>query len=148
MAWRAPFLDDEERAWRDLCTRFAALGDEDWDRPGASGDWTPKHVLAHIACWHAEVANILECVRVQGQAPPIPQTEQFNADAHERTKHLTLREVQAMSGGARHRFREELAQAPEGLPDDVRAELACSAHDHYAEHLPELDAFLRGRAAS
>jgi hypothetical protein len=140
---RAELLAAEDAAWRELWATLARLRQEDWERPGAAGAWTPKDVLAHIACWHAEAVRVLEGVRA-GTTTRWPEVEAFNRDAHDRCRHLALKEVLAMAGAARHRFREEVAAtSEEELTPELLEALASCAHGHYAEHLPGLDALAR-----
>lgn len=143
MSWRRAVLDAEEAAWRELCARFDALAPELWERSGATGDWTAKDVLAHIACWHATVTAFLERRR-GGDATPMDwaEVDDFNRDAYERCRSLTLDEVKAMSAGARLRFRDEVAIHPADAPDPRKDLIGGTGPEHYAEHLPLLDAFL------
>lgn len=145
MTVRADLLSAEDAAWRQLCARFDKLSLQQWTRPGASGEWTPKDVIAHVACWHAETAGRLERLR-SGSSPSWKvDVEAFNADAYERCRDLTLREAQAMSGAARHRFREEVASVDDdALGRRVTGWVTGSGHEHYLEHIPLLDAFLEG----
>jgi hypothetical protein len=140
---RDDLLAGEEAGWHELWLRLHKLGEQDWFKLGAADDWTAKDVLAHIACWHAEGAHHLECLRMTGTHPRWPDVEAFNVEAHQRCAGMTLREVQAMSGAARHRFREELAACPEEhlTENRLRAFVGC-AHGHYPEHIVLLDTFL------
>lgn len=135
-------LNDEARAWRDLMTRFNRIEGAGWNRSGAAGDWSPKDVLAHIACWHAEAEMFFEQLRSADTPPRWPDVETFNAESREKCRDMTAREVQAMSGAARHRFREEISLVAEPLAEKhVRAIRNCGAL-HYAGHIEMLDAFL------
>jgi DinB family protein len=143
---RRELLDAEEIAWRGMWARFRSLGPDDWTRPGTGDPWSPKDVLAHIAAWHAEITAALEALRCRDDVTAWPpDVDAFNADAYERCKDMSLHDVEAMSGAARHRFREELAQAKDPLPDVMTARVACCGHEHYAEHVPQLEAFLSAR---
>jgi len=134
-------LEAEDAGWRALCARLDRLSVQDWERPGAAGEWTPKHVVAHIACWQAEAVQFLEVLR-EGGTPRWPDVEEFNAEAYAQCRDMTLREVQAMSGAARHRFREEIVLMAEPIPDKHARAIANCGENHYAEHGSHLDAFL------
>jgi hypothetical protein len=137
--------DAEDQAWRALGARFGKLSGAEWERPGATADWTPKDVLAHIACWHAEAVAALEAHRSGvKRIKHWSDVDGFNAEAYDRCKDLPLHDVHAMSGAARHRFREEIAIAEEPLPERIVSLIAGNAHGHYEEHIPLLDAFLGG----
>ncbi|MGH2829630.1 MAG: DinB family protein [Actinomycetota bacterium] len=137
-------LEAENAAWSALCARVDRITDDLWwTRPGVSGPWSPKDVLAHIACWHAEAVRHLEAVRTIGADPSWPEVETFNDVAYGRCADLSPREVLAMSGSARHRWREEVAAAPPiALTPRMLEALAECGHQHYHEHLAGLDAFL------
>lgn len=137
-------LSAESTGWDALCVRVEKIGDDLWwTRPGASGLWSPKDVLAHIACWHAEAVRHLESIRMNEPDPPWPDETSFNETAFERCVDLTPREVLAMSGSARHRWREEVAAAaPVALSPKMLDALAETGHLHYQQHLPALDEYL------
>lgn len=139
---RRAVLDEEEAAWREMCARFDRLGPEDWERPGVNAEWTPKDLLAHIACWHAEAEGMMERHRIEGGAPPWRDTDEFNAEAHRRCAGMTIKEVQSMSGAARHRFREEAALLPERLPEALANVVVFNGQRHYREHAADFDRFL------
>jgi hypothetical protein len=139
---RAELLAAEDEGWRTLHVLFERLRPEDWERSGASGDSSAKDLLAHIACWHAEATAMLESLRSRGDESVWPaDVDAFNRDAYERCRDMTLREVQAMAGAARHRFREETALGPDPVPDRLAERIASCAHGHYDEHLAEFAAF-------
>lgn len=142
MSRLSEILAEEERVWRDLCSRFERLSADDWTRPGLNGDWTPKDLLAHIACWHAEAETMLEVFRARGDEPVWVDTDAFNADAYDRCREMTLREVQAMSGAAHHRYREECARLAEPLGEAIEGVVELNGHRHYADHFAGFDAFL------
>lgn len=146
MTSRRALLDAEEAAWRALSRLFLTLAPGDWSRSRPDDPSTPKDVLAHIAAWHAEITVALEALRCRDDLTAWPpDVEAFNADAYERCKEMSLHDVEAMSGAARHRFREELAQARDPLPDVIAPRVACCAHEHYAEHIPQLEALRSAR---
>ena len=142
MSRRQELLDADEAAWEEFHARFHRIGEEGWLKPGACGDWTPKDLMAHIACWHAETASIIEQVRAGGTFPQV-DVEAFNVDFYERCRDMALKDVQAMSGAAHSRFREEVAHVPAELfTERMEAWVAGNGHGHYDEHIPLFDAFL------
>jgi len=70
--------------------------------------------------------------------------DEFNQRLFEENRGLTLHEVQAMSGAARHRFREEIDLLPNEPDDLIQKIVYANADEHYEEHIPHLDAFLGG----
>ena len=135
-------LAEEDAGWQELCRRFNRLSEEDYLKPGVNDDWNAKDMLAHIAVWHASATDRMEAHRMTETLPPLPAgVDAINAEQYERCKDLTLKEVKAMSGASRHRFREEMAMLP-GAPDERIAMLIYGdGAEHYQEHIEQLDKF-------
>jgi Mycothiol maleylpyruvate isomerase N-terminal domain len=142
MSAKQKLLDAEDAGWRELHARLTALADEDWTKPGVVEDWTAKDLLAHVAVWHASTTDRLESLRTTGSLPPHPEVDDFNREQYERNRDLTLHEVQAMSGAARHRFREEVDLLADEPGDQLTQVVNGNSTDHYLEHIPHLDTFL------
>ena len=142
MSAKQKILDGEEAGWRELSARLHALAEEDWTKPGVVEDWTAKDLLAHVAVWHASTTDRLESLRMTGTLPPHPDVDTFNSEQHDKNRDLTLHEVQAMSGAARHRFREEIDLLADDPGDMLTQVVNGNSTDHYLEHIPHLDAFL------
>jgi DinB family protein len=142
-------LSSEEEGWHELQARFAKFSGDDWTRPGPAGEWSAKDVLAHIACWHAEITHHLEHIRTTGNDLPWPELEEFNQRAYAQCAEMTLHEVQAMSGAARHRYREEVATlAPVAMGPRLLHEIRWAGDLHYRGdasergHVQDLDDLL------
>lgn len=144
MSIKQELLDTEDRAWRALCAQIDRLSDDAWLRPGVNGEWTAKDVLAHIAVWHAQTTDRFETLRATGEIPKVPDVDAFNAQQYEECRDLSLHDVRVMSGACRHRFREEVALLTEPLSELAQAMIAANGHEHYDEHIPQLEAFLAG----
>jgi hypothetical protein len=146
MSAKQKLLDAEDRLWREMNARLSKLGPEDWLRPGVNGDWSAKDLLAHVAAWHAHTTDRFEALRMTGELPTFgDNVDDFNKRMFEENRELTLHEVQAMSGAARHRFREEIDLLPNEPEDRIQQIVYANADEHYSEHIPHLDAFLGGR---
>jgi hypothetical protein len=137
-------LDAEDQRWRELHARLDRLPEDDWLRPGVNGEWNAKDVLAHVAAWHAVTTDRFEVLRTMGTLPEYPPIDEFNRDQYEKSRELSLHDVRVMSGAARHRFREEIAQLPGELGQNLVTIVESNAHGHYDEHIEQLDAFLGG----
>jgi hypothetical protein len=135
-------LSEEDAGWQELCKRFNRLSDEDYLRAGVNDDWNAKDMLAHIAMWHASATDRLESQRMTGSMPPLPASvDAINTEQYERSKVLTLKEAKAMSGAARHRFREEMAMLPDAPDERVAMLIYGDGAEHYQEHIEQLDKF-------
>ena len=140
---RDELLALEDKGWHELCSSFDRLAGDDWTRAGVNGEWSPKDLLAHIAVWHALCTDRLETLRVTGTVPPLPaEVDTINDEQYERSRDLTVKEVRAMSGASRHRFREELSQLSGDPGDHVAQMIVGDGSGHYEVHMPQLRAFL------
>lgn len=146
MTTKKELLDHEDARRREIDARFAELRVDDWDTPGATGDWTPKDVLAHIASWHAYAVDRLEELRSTGKFTRLArEIDEFNHELYERCKDVTLHDAKVMSGSTRHRFREEVAALTEPIDDATASMVRANGSEHYDEHIPLLDKFLESR---
>ena len=144
MSKKQDLLDAEDQRWREMYERLDKLSKDDWIKPGVNGEWTAKDVLAHVAAWHAVTTDRFEVLRTMGTLPEYPPVDEFNRDQFEKSRELSLHDVRVMSGAARHRFREEIAQLPSELGANLMTIVESNAHGHYDEHIEQLDAFLGG----
>ena len=143
MSAKQKLLDAEDALWRELHRRLESIRGDLWLKPGVVEDWNPKDLLAHIAVWHASTTDRLESLRMTGELPPHPDVDVFNLEQAERNRDLSLHEVQAMSGASRHRFREEVDLLADEPGDLLTQVVNGNSTDHYREHIPHLDEFLR-----
>ena len=146
MTIKDDILAAEDTGWNEIQALIHKLAEDDWTKPGPNGAWCAKDVIAHLACWHAETAHHLGAIRMTGNDLPWPEWEEFNERAYARCAGMTLHEVQAMSGAARHRFREEVAAvAPVALSPRLLDAIRWSGDLHYRGgpnergHINELD---------
>ena len=141
MSTKQELLAAEEEAWKALCARFDAIPAGDWEKPGVNGEWSPKDLLAHVAVWNAEAERMLQAFFSTARFTGWPAVDAFNADAYERCREMSLHDVRAMSGAARHRFREECARLTDPIANDIQDMIGRNGHLHYADHFDQLDAF-------
>lgn len=136
-------LEAEDAGWHELNRRLSRLSDEQWLGSGVNADWNAKDLVCHIAMWHASATDRLESHRATGTLPPLPgDVDTINKEQYERCRDLTLKEARAMSGAARHRFREEVALLPDDPGERLSMLIIGDGIEHYDEHIPQLDAFL------
>lgn len=137
-------LEAEDAAWRELHALFDGVGDR-WDDAGATGDWTPRDVLAHIASWHAVAVSLLEQHRTTGTiVRPFGDVDEYNAKLRADCAGVPLADVFVMATSSRHRFLEEAALLPAEPTAGLAGIVGANGHDHYAEHIPLLTVFLAG----
>jgi hypothetical protein len=135
-------LDDEERAWLELTEVFGELPPERFEDPSLNAEgWTPKDAMFHVARWAEEAATVLRRIAAGTHRGGDVDTDGLNAEWLEAGKDVDADIV-------RLRFskgRTDMRQAFESLREvdaDAWEWFEESGPRHYAEHLPELRAFL------
>ena len=115
------WLREEYRQWEGLLEK---IGPERMEQPGVNGDWSMTDLVAHLTGWQPRVTAHLQAAQ-RGEAEPPPpwpahlQTDdEINAWIYESNRGRSLREVLDES---RQVF-QQLLNAVEGLPEDVRIE--------------------------
>jgi hypothetical protein len=139
-------LEAESARWHDLSALLGKLSEDQWNEPGAAGEWCAKDVIAHIAAWHAEAVDEMEQLRETGHVKRTwTDVESFNQKAHADCEDISLHDARVSSGASRHRFLEEIARMTDPLNEKMAAFVAGCAHEHYDEHIDMLEKFLAGR---
>jgi hypothetical protein len=116
-------------------------------RPGLTADgWSVKDLLWHVAVWCEDTARVLAEMRAgtwDGRDPSLESgwTDRMNRKAFERSRTMDLEDVRSAWLEGRRRMLEAFgalgevtAQAEEWFDE--------SGPSHYAEHLPDLEAWV------
>ena len=138
---RSAILDRLERAWRDFEEAHAGLSDEDMLRPGVTGLWSVRDLLAHVTWWEEEALKHLPLI-LRGGTPPRYKIayggiDAFNALLTERKKSLSLRQVRDEHAATHRRLVAYLESVPE---DQFRSaarfsrRLRLDTYAHYPLH--------------
>ena len=90
--------------------------------------------------------GLARAYRSHGEKPTDIDFAAFNEKFHAECSDLDLHDVRVMSGASRHRMREEVSRIDDDISQGWMRLIATCLHEHYAEHIPDLDAFL-GRTA-
>jgi Mycothiol maleylpyruvate isomerase N-terminal domain len=130
-------LEGEDRGWAELRTLVDPLRPEQVIKDGYYDDWSVKDLLAHLGCWMAEAATVLEQIRMGTFDGAPVDVEALNATWYETWRDQDLRMVWAELHSARARVLEEWDRLPE-VTDKADEWFRESGEDHYAEHLPRL----------
>jgi hypothetical protein len=135
-------LAEEEQAWLELTEVFGDVPPERFEDPTLNVEgWSPKDAMYHVARWAEEAATVLRRIAAGTHRETDLDTDALNAEWLEQGKDLE-------SDIVRLRFakgRTEMRGAFEALDevDGVAWEwFDESGPRHYAEHLPDLRAFL------
>ena len=147
-------------AWDALLARVPA---ERRTQPGATGEWSLKDVLAHLAFYERYVADELQAAARGAIPAPHPAIDELDTDAanawiYQQSQDRPLAEVRADEQQAY----EAVLAAVEALPDEALftphrfawvdedylwQAIPGNVHEHYEEHTLPLQAWLAGARA-
>lgn len=138
---RGGLLQAEDAAWAEFRTLTQRLSHEQTTQVGYQHDWSVKDLLAHMGCWDAGAAQVLEQLRLGTYQAWDRNVDEFNRECFETCRDLDLNTVWAQLHSARGRMLEELGCLPGELLD-----LGSTAWEwfeesgitHHDEHLPRL----------
>jgi hypothetical protein len=136
-------IRQEDERWVELHRLVQQVPSERMLEPGVNGEWTGKDLLAHLGCWMAEAANMLEQMRFGTYEKRPLDLDAMNARFYEATKDLSLRDVHAEMEAAQTRMFQEWDALSEITPE-AEEWFVESGPAHVAEHLPQLQRFFDG----
>src|SRR5207248_7378604 len=86
-----------DQAWAEFRESYAGLSDADLMRPGVTGTWSVRDIIAHVTWWEEEALTHLPLVLAGGRPPRYSVThggiDAFNAKMTEQRKHWSLAQV-------------------------------------------------------
>jgi uncharacterized damage-inducible protein DinB len=150
---RATLLERMHSARAELEAVLHDASEERFSRPGVSGDWSIRDLLAHISFWERRTVDRLHKPSDQQPAPMTEATmHALNAEAAAAGSAQPLAAVVAGSDASYQLLLREI----EGLSDETLNEterlgpdsgpvwdnIAGNGYDHYAEHAAEIRAWL------
>jgi hypothetical protein len=130
-------IEAEDRGWADLRALVDPLSPGDLTRDGYYEDWSVKDLLAHLGCWMAEAARVLEQIRLDTFDGWEADVEALNATWYETWRDQELRTVWVELHSGRGRMLEEWDRLPE-VTEKADEWFRESGEEHYDEHLPRL----------
>jgi hypothetical protein len=114
-------------------------------RPRADADaWSVADVAWHVAWWCDEAARVLRAMgdgsRRDGDLYDEPgRTDRVNRRERERSRTMPVEDAIAACPAARRRMLEAFGALAEAVPE-AEEWFAESGPEHYAEHVPDLEA--------
>jgi hypothetical protein len=143
---RDELLKLEAEGWAELAGLFERIGDR-WEEPGATDDWSPREVLAHIASWHEIAANwMLPSVIARDADLTGPwwwgDLDGYNEMLRARAKPIPLGVVRRASERARSIFLDVVNELPDEVHDVPKRVVIGNGSGHYEEHIAPLRAFV------
>ncbi|MFL5799036.1 MAG: hypothetical protein ACJ77A_14045 [Actinomycetota bacterium] len=140
---RYELVREEDARWSELCDAIRAVPPDRLLQPGVTENWTGKDLLAHLGCWMAEAAGMLERIRLGTYESRRIDLDALNARFYDACRDLSLSDVRAEMEAARTRMFQEWGALPEVTPE-AEEWFVESGPAHIAEHLPRLRSFLDG----
>lgn len=158
-----------ERGWRDLDARFAALGEEELERPVFAGEgpgWRVRDLMTHFAYWWRLAARGARHAKEIGAAPDQNTTlrafvgiethfDALNAENFAKWRARPTSEQLAELRSARDDLRIALAELPADLfvtddaqTDGIRRYIWQPAVNHLRQHADHIDAALAKKGAN
>ena len=136
-------FDEEARLWTDLHGLVDSLPEDKVTEPGYfSEGWSAKDLIAHIGSWLAEAAVVLERIRFGTYRPEEIDVDQMNKTFYESMRDVTFQDVRAQTAAARNQMLRGWRSLQEPSPEADRW-IGKSGPEHYAEHLPRLEEWVR-----
>ena len=138
---RQQLLKRLDQAWRAFKESYAGLSDSELLKPGVTGAWSVRDIIAHVTTWEEEALKHLPLV-LMGERPPRYSVtyggiDAFNALTTEQNKNLSLPDVFQHQEDVHHRLLELI----EGVPEDqlagdtrFRHRLRLDTYGHYPKH--------------
>ena len=136
-------LAEEDRLWTELHGLVDALPPDLVGEPGYFVEgWSAKDLIAHIGSWLAEAGVVLEQIRSGTYRPEEIDIDAMNATFFEAMHDVAFVDVRAQGVAARNRMLRAWRSLPTESPDADRW-IRKAGPDHYAEHLPRLEGWVR-----
>ncbi len=135
---------DEDRLWGELRSTIDAFEPEQALVPGYFAEgWTAKDGLAHIGTWLAEAGAALEQIRGGTYVElRTDELDELNARFLDAMRDVPLSGVKAQATAARARMLHAWTELP-GTGETALDWIRKSGAEHYEEHLPRLQEWLR-----
>ncbi len=138
---RSQLLKKLEKEWAALKDSYAGLSEAEMMKPGVTGDWSVRDIIAHVTWWEEEAFTHLPAV-LQGEKPPryfvtYGGIDAFNALRTEQKKNLSLAEVLQERDDTHRRLVEFLERVPEvqySGETRFRHRLRLDTYSHYCKH--------------
>ena len=141
---RRELVLEEDARWAELLALVDAAPTGVLVEPGVTAEWSARDLLAHLGCWMAEAAKVLERLRFGTYEPRELDVDAMNREFDEATRDLTLSEVRAELESARIRMLQGWDALAEVSPP-AEEWFSESGPLHLEEHLPALRTFLEER---
>jgi hypothetical protein len=138
---RRRLLQRLDTAWEAFEASYAGLSDAQLMKPGVTGDWSVRDILAHVSTWEEEGLTHLPLI-LEGGTPPRYSVryggiDAFNARMTEQKAGLSLAAVRQQLRETHHWLIDYIQRAPEdqlGHQSRFRRRLRLDTYGHYPLH--------------
>jgi hypothetical protein len=138
---RRQLLRRLDTAWGAFEESYAGLSDAQLMKPGVTGDWSVRDILAHVSTWEEEALTHLPLI-LEGGTPPrysirYGGIDAFNARMTEQKASLSLAAVRRQLDETHHRLIDFVRRTPEdqlSRESCFRRRLRLDAYGHYPQH--------------
>ncbi len=138
---RRQLLQRLDSAWGAFEESYAGLSDAQLMKPGVTGDWSVRDILAHVSTWEEEALTHLPLI-LEGGAPPRYSVryggiDAFNARMTEQKASLSLAAVRRQLDGTHRRLIDFVRRTPEdqlSRETRFRRRLRLDTYSHYPLH--------------
>jgi len=138
---RRQLLKRLDKAWAAFNESYAGLSDVQLMRPGVTGAWSVRDILAHVTTWEEEALTHLPLI-LEGGTPPRYSVryggiDAFNARMTEQKRSLSLSEVRAQLAATHGRLVDFIQSVPDHQligEARFRHRLRLDTYSHYPLH--------------
>jgi len=130
-----------DAAWKAFEESYAGLSDAQLMKPGVTGDWSVRDILAHVTTWEEEALTHLPLVLAGGTPPRYSARyggiDAFNVRMTKQKRSLSLSEVRAQLAATHGRLVGFIQSAPEHQlfgETRFRHRLRLDTYGHYPLH--------------
>ncbi len=135
-------LPGEAEAWSRLHAVIDRITPEMASVPGYFEEgWTAKDAVAHLGTWMAAGASVLRQIAAGTYREGELDVDAENARYLEAMRDVPLETVHLQASAAHHELLNAWAELPEMTPAAARW-VHKAGPEHYAEHLPRLEAWV------
>jgi hypothetical protein len=138
---KTKLLQNMEKAWADFRKSYNGLSDEEMLKPGVTGQWSVKDIVAHVTTWEGETLKHLPGMLQGKKYPRYSVTyggiDTFNALKTAENKGLSLTEVFRQQDEVHRRLIRFIETVPEEFLDSrtrFRHRLRMDTYSHYPKH--------------
>ena len=134
-------LNRIDKAWEAFLDSMEGLSEEEMLKPGVSGDWSVRDIIAHVTSWEEEALKALPLILAEKRLPRYSDLyggiNAFNDLMTEKNRLLPLEEVIRKRDETHQRLRDYVGKTETdkgSIQTRFRRRLGFDSHRHYHEH--------------